>query len=886
MAITINTGFNVTTGSPLDGRTQVANQSARLDLPSGVLYPGLVVYEIDTQKNYQYIGGNNTEEENWKEISFERLDTIENTLENGSVNAADKLTTPRTITLSGDISGSVTFDGSENVSIDTSINNNKVALEDLSTEVQSLLASAFDFKGGLSLNSSILGNRPTNWSSNMEMTLGDVYKVANDGWFYNTYCTTGDTVIYTSTSGKKASDITSDNYMSNFLILETNIDIASSWPSDDSLNSKVATIGAIKEGIDRTLNARYIWYADLDYVVSLDNMYKNLGGIEEYSQYGNGFVVMDGIIPTDSEYDAVLSAMAKGNSIVKGLLKIYLNGVGAEVIPDVRKTTVSPNSTNQSKVGYKIFNCGDMLVYGQEGISLEGYTLVGETWKRIAIHEAKENVDGLMSAGDKVNLTNLLPLKDMFLDKGLKNAGQVTNTGLYLFNNGRPATTWSQGDNVHYGLLNIQGDNNHGTLQIGASYSHYNPITTTPTLWIRNINSGLANSEHATSAATWNPILNVMDLTPQSGVQINDIPDGFYRITLDGANYNGAHGTTGAPSQMHSGLQGKYAGGTTIANFTTYTTDSETRKFQMSMDPFGELYIRGSRRTVDNVGSWSGWKRLVGMPADGNAVGSYSKPVYVNANGVITACSVNSGSEIKHMYVVGGAFATSSKTVGGSTSPIYMNAGTFTQCTGSTVNFQSITERGNTDPGSKIYLAGMYLTDDNAQSGVLNNHLDIAVPYSGSSENTGGVYISTNGHVLFGAAWNDYAEYRACPEGAEPGRVVCENGDDTVSISTERLQPGALIVSDTFGFAIGQTDISNTPIAVAGRVLAYPCEDRDSYKPGDAVCAGPNGTVSKMTREEIKEYPERIIGTVSAIPQYETWGTGNVPVNGRIWIKI
>ena len=58
------------------------------------------------------------------------------------------------------------------------------------------------------------------------------------------------------------------------------------------------------------------------------------------------------------------------------------------------------------------------------------------------------------------------------------------------------------------------------------------------------------------------------------------------------------------------------------------------------------------------------------------------------------------------------------------------------------------------------------------------------------------------------------------------------------------------------------------------------------FNAGDAVCAGPNGTVSKMTRAEIREYPERIIGTVSSIPDYKTWGTGNVKVDGRIWIKV
>ena len=41
-----------------------------------------------------------------------------------------------------------------------------------------------------------------------------------------------------------------------------------------------------------------------------------------------------------------------------------------------------------------------------------------------------------------------------------------------------------------------------------------------------------------------------------------------------------------------------------------------------------------------------------------------------------------------------------------------------------------------------------------------------------------------------------------------------------------------------------------------------------------------------MTEEEEEKYPSRIIGTISAVPDYETWGTGDVSVNGRIWIKI
>lgn len=158
-------------------------------------------------------------------------------------------------------------------------------------------------------------------------------------------------------------------------------------------------------------------------------------------------------------------------------------------------------------------------------------------------------------------------------------------------------------------------------------------------------------------------------------------------------------------------------------------------------------------------------------------------------------------------------------------------------------------------------------------------------PYGSYNSNVAYTRINLDTGVLYGAVWNDYAEYRQAST-KEPGRCVIEKGDDTLELSTARLLPGANIVSDTFGFAIGETKNCTTPIAVSGRVLAYPYEPRDQFKAGDAVCSGPNGTVSIMTREEIREYPERIIGTVSSVPTYEKWGSGDVQVNGRIWIKV
>ena len=177
----------------------------------------------------------------------------------------------------------------------------------------------------------------------------------------------------------------------------------------------------------------------------------------------------------------------------------------------------------------------------------------------------------------------------------------------------------------------------------------------------------------------------------------------------------------------------------------------------------------------------------------------------------------------------------------------------------------------------------------NTADGSLNTGLYLRC-YTGLTADTYvQAYLYTDGswraNSVYGAVWNDYAEYRA-GDGSEPGRVVQETEKGILRMTTKRLEPGCEIVSDTFGFAIGETDDCKMPVACSGRVLAYPFEDRYSYNPGDAVCSGPNGTVSKMTREEIMMYPERIIGTVSEIPEYDTWGTGNVKVNNRIWIRI
>jgi len=129
-------------------------------------------------------------------------------------------------------------------------------------------------------------------------------------------------------------------------------------------------------------------------------------------------------------------------------------------------------------------------------------------------------------------------------------------------------------------------------------------------------------------------------------------------------------------------------------------------------------------------------------------------------------------------------------------------------------------------------------------------------------------YVDTSG--VHTAVWNDFAECRES-EITEAGRVVVSNGKGQMILATERMQPTAHIISDTYGCVVGESDTAKTPLGVAGRVLVYPYRDRTEYKIGDCLCTAPNGTADIMTREEIITYPDRIIGIVDEIPLYENW---------------
>ena len=168
-----------------------------------------------------------------------------------------------------------------------------------------------------------------------------------------------------------------------------------------------------------------------------------------------------------------------------------------------------------------------------------------------------------------------------------------------------------------------------------------------------------------------------------------------------------------------------------------------------------------------------------------------------------------------------------------------------------------------------------------------DNNTDVPTTSTASLVVSGSGYFGYNltASKVFNAVFNDYAECRTTID-LTPGHVVIDNDDGSLTCSSKRLQPGAQVISDTYGHLMGQTENATTPIAVAGRVLVYTYQPRENYHAGMAVCSAPDGTVDIMSRAEICKYPDCIIGIVSEIPQYDIWGTDNIKVDGRIWIKV
>lgn len=161
--------------------------------------------------------------------------------------------------------------------------------------------------------------------------------------------------------------------------------------------------------------------------------------------------------------------------------------------------------------------------------------------------------------------------------------------------------------------------------------------------------------------------------------------------------------------------------------------------------------------------------------------------------------------------------------------------------------------------------------------------LDSTIIY-GNLKVTGDVY----GYRVYGAVYNagnDYAEYRLCDSDISAGYIVTECGDDKVGLCTTKSPKAKMfITSDTYGSCIGDKD-NSVSVALMGRALLH-VDKSERLKIGDYIGCSKTGTGRKMSRLEARLFPHRVVGTVSSIPTYSTWGKDNIQVNGRIWVNI
>ena len=276
--------------------------------------------------------------------------------------------------------------------------------------------------------------------------------------------------------------------------------------------------------------------------------------------------------------------------------------------------------------------------------------------------------------------------------------------------------------------------------------------------------------------------------------------------------------------------------------------------------------------TTSTVGVVGGVALTVKMPANPNTNTTYGNATTAAAGLVSTTTQSFAGNK-----TFTGAVSISNSTASSSLS------------TGALVVTGGIAASGNS------YFKQIYFP---AYGGAYGTSGQCAIWYNGAGTTQSGESSSRlrcggdfQAAKVYGAVWNDYAEYRKA-ETVEGGRCVYETEEGIMKVAHSRLQAGCRLTSDTFGTCMGETAEAKTPIAVAGRVLAYPYTDRKNFHLGDAVCSAPGGTIDVMTRDEIYKWPDRIIGTVSEIPSYDVWEGGSmnepdpIQVNGRIWIYV
>lgn len=156
-----------------------------------------------------------------------------------------------------------------------------------------------------------------------------------------------------------------------------------------------------------------------------------------------------------------------------------------------------------------------------------------------------------------------------------------------------------------------------------------------------------------------------------------------------------------------------------------------------------------------------------------------------------------------------------------------------------------------------------------------------------NTDSTGTPDIEIKAYKVWNSVWNDIADFQeiAYQEELIYGKCYYDTLEGA-KICNEFCQKSVIgIASDTFGFGVGSNNKNNVPIAISGWVLAY--VDKE-YEPGTPLTNNENGDLVEMTREYVREYPERIVAIYKKPEPNELWGPEGkeIKVRGRHWVKV